>query len=195
MIEKLTTGNRSMFISISGRQICNLVTLGAIIISRWCRWRAGWRWDEFMCRLFASDLRRCTWSFAAPMYQWILCCAVLVRKAAVSSGSNHSGLPGFGPGWNRNRDPSPGSEAPREPNRVTSAVLLPGPHRNPRFFGRVGTGPLFHFKVPKMLAAIKISSFHRIMTWSIRKRCSFGSSFTSCSLICTPINIRWVAMK
>jgi len=71
-----------------------------------------------------------------------------------SSVSNGSGLPGFGPGWNRTRGPGPGQEPPRNPNLVTSAGLLPGPDINPRFFGRVGTGPRFHFTVPTTLAEL-----------------------------------------
>jgi hypothetical protein len=49
-------------------------------------------------------------------------------------------------------------------NRYVLAGLLPGPNRNPVFFGRVGTGPLVYFAVPTFLATIKYLSSDRIMT-------------------------------
>jgi len=50
------------------------------------------------------------------------------------------------------------------PNRYVLAGLLPGPNRNPVFFGWVGTGPRVHFAVPTFLAPIKYLSSDRIMT-------------------------------
>jgi len=70
---------------------------------------------------------------------------------AVLSVSNGSGLPGFGPGWNRTEAPGPGQEPPSNPTRSVLAGLLPGPDIYPRFFGRVEPGPRFHFAVPTTL--------------------------------------------
>jgi hypothetical protein len=49
-------------------------------------------------------------------------------------------------------------------NRDVLAGLLPGPDRNPLFFGRVETGPRVHFAVPTFLAPIKYLSSDHIMT-------------------------------
>jgi hypothetical protein len=57
-----------------------------------------------------------------------------------------------------------GSLPGQKPNRYVLAGLLPGPNRNPVFFGRVGTGPRVHFAVPTFLAPIKYLSSDRIMT-------------------------------
>jgi hypothetical protein len=82
----------------------------------------------------------------------------------MDSVSNGSGLPGFGPGWNRPEDPGPGQEPPSNPTRSVLAGLLPGPDINPRFFGRVEPGPRFRNTVPATLAPIKYLSYDRIMT-------------------------------
>jgi len=87
---------------------------------------------------------------------------------AVRSVSNGSGLPGFGPGWNRTEGPGPGwnrtegpgpgQEPPSNPNHFVLAGLLPGPDINPRFHGRVEPGLRFHFTVPTPFAPIKYLS-------------------------------------
>jgi hypothetical protein len=82
----------------------------------------------------------------------------------MDSVSNGSGLPGFGPGWNRPEDPGPGQEPPSNPTRSVLAGLLPGPDINPRFFGRVEPGPRFRNMVPATLTPIKYLSYDRIMT-------------------------------
>jgi len=68
--------------------------------------------------------------------------------------SNGSGLPGFGPGWNRPEGPCPGLEPPSNPSRSVLAGLLPGPDINPGFFDWDVPGPLFHITVPATLAPI-----------------------------------------
>ena len=39
--------------------------------------------------------------------------------------SNGSGLPGFGPGWNRTEGPGPGQEPPSNPTRFVLAGCYP----------------------------------------------------------------------
>ena len=73
MIEQLGAGKKSRFIYISSRQMCDLGTLSAMIVTGWGRWRFFWYW------LFVSDLRRCTCSFAPPACPWIFCCAILAE--------------------------------------------------------------------------------------------------------------------
>ena len=73
MIEQLGAGKKSRFIYISSRQMCDLGTLSAMIVTGWGRWHLFWY------RLFVSDLRRCTCSFAPPACPWILCCAILAE--------------------------------------------------------------------------------------------------------------------
>jgi len=84
MIDELSAGKGIRFIFISGRQICDMGTLSAMIVTGLCRWHSGWKWRQFWCRLFWSDLRRCTRSLVPPACPWILRCAILARKAAVS---------------------------------------------------------------------------------------------------------------
>jgi len=64
-----------------------------------------------------------------------------------------------------------------------------------RVRGRVGTGPRFHITVPASLPPIEYLRSDRIVTWSVRKSCSFGPSFTSRCQICDWANIRWIAVK
>jgi len=80
----------------------------------------------------------------------------------MSSISNDSGLPGFGPGWNRPEGPSPGQEPPSNPTRSVLAGLLPGPDINPPFFGRVEPGQRFDISVLAAFAPIKYLSSDRI---------------------------------
>jgi len=42
---------------------------------------------------------------------------------------------------------------------------------------------------------VKYSSSDRIITWSVRRLCSFSCSFTSCCQISDRTNIRWVAIE
>jgi len=79
-----------------------------------------------------------------------------------SSVSNGSGLPGFGPGWNRPEGPGPGQEPPSNLSRSVLAGLLPGPDITLRIFGRVEPGPRFHIMLPATFAPIKYLSSDRI---------------------------------
>jgi len=78
-----------------------------------------------------------------------------VMSTGMSSFSNGSGLPGFGPGWNRPKGPGPGQEPPSNLTRSVLAGLLPGLDINPPFFVRVEPGPQFHITVPTTFAPIK----------------------------------------
>jgi len=80
----------------------------------------------------------------------------------LASVSNGSGLSGFGPGWTRTEGPGLGQEPPSNPTRSVLAGLLPGSDINPRFFGRVEPGPLFHITVPPTFAPIKYLSSDRV---------------------------------
>jgi len=82
---------------------------------------------------------------------------------------------GLEPNWNHCN----GFYRIKKPNHTAPEVFWPVPQ-----FGKLRT-----------LAAIKYSSSDRITIWYIRKRCSFACSFTTCSPLCDPINIRWVAVK
>jgi hypothetical protein len=108
--------------------------------------------------------------------------------------SYRSGLPSFGPGWNRPEGPCPGQEPAGNLTHSFLAELLPGPDINPWFFDRVEPSPLFYITVPATLAAIKHLSSDRIMTWSIWILCSVSRSFTSRCPICDWINICWIAL-
>jgi len=99
----------------------------------------------------------------------------------VSSVSNGSVLPGFGPGWDRMDGPSPGQEPPSNPTLFVLAGLLPGPQ--------------IHCTVPLTLTPNKYMSSDRIVTWSVHKLCSFSPSFTSRIQVCDRTDIRWVAVK
>jgi len=78
--------------------------------------------------------------------------------------SNGSGLPGFGPGWNRSEGPGPGQEPSSNPTLLVLAGWLPGPDINPRVFGRVEPGPRFHSTVPVTITPIKYMSFDHFVT-------------------------------
>jgi len=63
----------------------------------------------------------------------------------------------------------------------------------------IGNGPVLspqtrHFKFT-FLAPIKYLSSDRIMTWSVRRLCSFSFPFTSRCQVCDQTNIRWVAIE
>ena len=84
-----------------------------------------------------------------------------------------------------------------------NSVLATGP--NSRFSSGSGSNPepdrcngfspkTRHFK-STILAPIKYLSSDRIVTWSVRRLCSFSPSFTSRSHICDQTNICWVAIK
>ena len=75
------------------------------------------------------------------------CTMSLMKMIVGTSVINGSGLPSCGPDWNWPGGPGPGQELARDPNRVTSAGVLPRPDINPRVFGQVGTRPWFHWTV------------------------------------------------
>jgi len=64
-----------------------------------------------------------------------------------------------------------------------------------RVRGWVGTGPRFYITVPATLPPIKYLSSDCMVTWSVRKLCSFSPSFTSRCQICDWANIHWIAVK
>jgi len=117
------------------------------------------------------------------------------NKAVLRSVSDGSGSPGCSPGQNQSGGPGPRQEPPRNLNRHTTARLSPWPDADPWGFPCVGTGLLFHSTGPTILAAIRFLGSDRIVTWSIRRLCSFGRSFTSRFQNCHPTNIRWIAVK
>jgi len=100
-----------------------------------------------------------TWTSFFPFVQWL---EHLTMQCLISSVSNGSGIPGFGPGWNRPAGPGPGHEPPSYLTGSVLAGLLPGPDINPRFFGRVEPGPRFQIAVPATVAPSKYSSSDRI---------------------------------
>jgi len=57
------------------------------------------------------------------MNEGLLSDGILPPAGSVSNGS---GLPGFGPGWNRTEAPVPGQEPPSNPTRSVLAGLVPG---------------------------------------------------------------------
>jgi len=82
-------------------------------------------------------------------------------------------------------------------------VLATGP--NSRFCSGSGSNPepnrcngfpptTWHFKCT-ILTPIKYLSSDRIVTWSVRRLCSFSPSFPSRSQICDLTSIRWVAIE
>jgi len=107
--------------------------------------------------------------------------------------SNGSGKPASGPVSGRRF--GSGCYPAKNLNRYVLAGLLPGPTRNPSFFGRVGTVPRVHFVVPTFMGSIKYLSSDRIMTWCIRRLCSLSRSFTSRFQNWDPTDICWVAVK
>jgi len=109
--------------------------------------------------------------------------------------SNSSGLPGFGPGWNRPKGPGPGQEPPSSPSCSGLAGLLPGPDINPRFLAGLNLDRGSIFAVPATVAPIKYLSSDRITLWSVRRLCSFSPSFTSHCQIWNWTNIHWFAVK
>jgi len=68
------------------------------------------------------------------------CLLKVLKCNGPRSGSNCSGLPGFGPGWNSTESPGQGYEPLSNPNWVSSAGSFTGLDRNPQFFGWVETG-------------------------------------------------------
>jgi len=86
---------------------------------------------------------------------------------------------------------------------ICKVVLATGPI--PRFGSGSGSDPEpdrcngfspkpWHFK-STILAPIRYLSSDRIVTWSVRRLCSFSPSFTSRCHICNRTNIRWVAIE
>jgi len=113
----------------------------------------------------------------------------------LGSVSNGSGLPGFGAVLNQTKIPGLGQEPPSNPNRVTSARLLPGPDINPQLFGQVLPTAEPHFRKHITWAPIKYFSSDCITIWYIRKRCTFACCFTFFCPICALIDIGWVAVQ
>ena len=67
--------------------------------------------------------------------------------------------------------------------------------KNPAHWKWAGFPPKTrHFKFTS-LAPVKYLSSDRIMTWSVRRLCSFSCSFTSRCPICDQTSIRWVAIE
>jgi len=82
IIEKFRTGKSCIRIRISGRQTENLRILNSGSVTGWGGWCAGQWWSWLWSPLSASVGWRCTCSFAFPACLWILCGAILARKAA-----------------------------------------------------------------------------------------------------------------
>ena len=82
-IDKLSNGESRMDTYIAGWHTCDFGYVSCLIVTRWNKWCFGRMWRRFRCRL--SDLLwwRCTRASASPACVGILCCAILVRKAAV----------------------------------------------------------------------------------------------------------------
>ena len=55
--------------------------------------------------------------------------------------------------------------------------------------------PVPQFRQLRTLTPINYLSADRITIWYIHERCSSACSFTACSPLCNPINIRWVRAK
>jgi len=72
---KLSVGNRSMYIHISGWHTVDFGTLSCLIFTRWHRWHSRQRWHRLSWRWPCS--------VATPACLRILCCAIFARKAAV----------------------------------------------------------------------------------------------------------------
>ena len=75
-IEKLSAGQRGMYILISGSHTFGFRAWSYLIVIRWNRWRAWpWWWGSWW---------RCTRACVPPVSLWIHGCAILGRKVAVS---------------------------------------------------------------------------------------------------------------
>ena len=113
----------------------------------------------------------------------------------VSSVSNGSGLPGFGPGSTRTRGPGPGLEPPR--NRTGQALAGCYPDRTYTHGFLAGFEPDrgSMCTVPATMVLIKYLSSDRIMTWSVRRLCISSCCFTSHCQMCDQVNFRWVEVK
>jgi len=117
------------------------------------------------------------------------------KRWARDSVSNGSGLPGFGPGWTRNRGPGPGQEPPRNGTAQVLAGCYPDRTYTCGFLAGLEPDLSSNCTVPTTLAAIKYLSSDRIMTWWICRLSNSMSSFTSSNHICDPTDIRRVAVK
>jgi len=140
-----------------------------------CISKLAWLWP-YRASLHSQDchlqvclcVHSCTACSQSCRAVWRLVLAT-VPNPRFSSGS------GLEPNWNRCNRLYP----IKKPNRTEFAVFWLVAQ-----FGKLRT-----------LAPIKYLSSDRITIWYIRKRCSFACSFTSCSPLCDPINIHWVAVK
>lgn len=75
-IEILSSGPKSMYIHISGWHTICFIALRSRAVTRWQRWYSGPRW----CRSWL----RCTFVFVPTAVLWILCCAIVPKRAAIS---------------------------------------------------------------------------------------------------------------
>jgi len=82
-IQKLSTGKRSVYMHISGWHTFDLWNVRCLIVTGWNRWRFGWMWHRFWCRLSVSLGWRCTRSFASSASLGVLCYAIVAMKEAV----------------------------------------------------------------------------------------------------------------
>jgi hypothetical protein len=82
IIQRFRTGKSSMRIRISDWQIDYFRTLNAGSVTGWDGWRAGQSWSWLWSPLTASVGWRCSCVFASPACLWILCGAMLARRAA-----------------------------------------------------------------------------------------------------------------
>ena len=76
--------------------------------------------------------------------------------------SNGTGLPGFGPGWNRTESPGPGHEPPSNPTRFVLAGCYPDQTSNRGFLAGLEPARGSIYTVPTTLAPIKYMSSDRI---------------------------------
>jgi len=84
--KRFSRGQRSMWIGISGQQMDDLGMFTSRSGTVWGGWCSGWPlwrlWSRLCSQLSASVGQRCTGSFPSPACLWILCGAILARKAS-----------------------------------------------------------------------------------------------------------------
>jgi len=90
---KFSMGRRSMWVRISGRQIDTVGTLSSGKVTGGRGWCSGWSWCsgqwwrriwcKIWCRLSVSVGWRCTYPLMPPASLYILCAAMMTRKAYV----------------------------------------------------------------------------------------------------------------
>jgi hypothetical protein len=87
-----------------------------------------------------------------------------VPLADVPSVSNSSGLPGFAPGWTRNRGPGPGQEPPRNQTAQVLAGCYPDQTYTRGILAGLEPDRGSNCRVSTTLATIKYLSSDHIMT-------------------------------